>query len=606
MKLNIKKFESPTLKPIKKEVEAYLDPPQPKSNKFEGGANNYYLEPTIDPLTARYLIRNFSPLRKAINVMALDVFMNKIEFYGERARTDEKEETKWEQKRKEVDEFWRINLPELYKGGIDYYSYGYSPIEIITDDNNNVVGLSQIPAFTCKVVRKKFYGKDFYYLQQKINGKTPLFRIFREDYTLPDGTPLPNTDGSLGYVWLIGGDNVSKFYSEQLWLSSLKYIQMGVSINDSDMESIKKNNIIPGLFAIKGNFKTTEELSEGEITIEDEVQQGISEAGTGVFMQVFRYDNTGKPPELQYVPFTNTDNEHRNTLRTLIESDVISCFSIPKERLMIESGRETLNTNKTSTIYKIYTEIISREQFRFERDIRFFNESYFDFKSKVNMLTPKFAEDTNELINAILRLWTSKLATRKEVRQYVRSHSSLLFGQLDEIGLESQNDTLYEADDFPEDTLEQKQLETSIKELELRQLELELKEKEYELQEKRIDVETKLIDLKASSSKGSDSSFDSDMGVEDIDSEIDSIVGGGGVDDSKSRRREDVTPEQVMGLVNKKMQVKEMASKLDVSQATILRRMREAGMQETEINSYKGVKPKSKKGKEKDNAVKGD
>ena len=119
--------------------------------------------------------------------------------------------------------------------------------------------------------------------------------------------------------------------------------------------------------------------------------------------------NTEIPLEVQYVPISEQNYSYLSELADRCDDDILACFSIPKVRLMIDDVTESMNSNKSNTIYEIYTKSLENEQLPFEIEINKFNKKYFDYEGIVDIETPKDVE-----INTILTLFNNGLITLGE------------------------------------------------------------------------------------------------------------------------------------------------------------------------------------------------
>ena len=81
---------------------------------------------------------------------------------------------------------------------------------------------------------------------------------------------------------------------------------------------------------------------------------------------------------------------------------------------MIDDVTESMNSNKSNTIYEIYTKSLENEQLPFEIEINKFNKKYFDYEGIVDIETPIFSDKKDVEINTILTLFNNGLITLGE------------------------------------------------------------------------------------------------------------------------------------------------------------------------------------------------
>ena len=143
-------------------------------------------------------------------------------------------------------------------------------------------------------------------------------------------------------------------------------------------------------------------------------QNQMADAGTGILTLDLESFNTEIPLEVQYVPISEQNYSYLSELADRCDDDILACFSIPKVRLMIDDVTESMNSNKSNTIYEIYTKSLENEQLPFEIEINKFNKKYFEYAGTVNIETPIFSDKKDVEINTILTLFNNGLITLGE------------------------------------------------------------------------------------------------------------------------------------------------------------------------------------------------
>lgn len=81
---------------------------------------------------------------------------------------------------------------------------------------------------------------------------------------------------------------------------------------------------------------------------------------------------------------------------------------------MIDDVTESMNSQKSNTIYEIYTKSLENEQLPFEIEINKFNKEYFEYEGVVDIQTPIFSDKKEVEVNSILNLFNNGILTLGE------------------------------------------------------------------------------------------------------------------------------------------------------------------------------------------------
>ena len=81
---------------------------------------------------------------------------------------------------------------------------------------------------------------------------------------------------------------------------------------------------------------------------------------------------------------------------------------------MIDDQTESMNSQKSNTIYEIYTKALTNEQMPFEVEINKFNKKYFKYAGIVDIETPIFSDKKEIEVASILQLWNNGILTLGE------------------------------------------------------------------------------------------------------------------------------------------------------------------------------------------------
>ena len=334
-------------------------------------------------------------LDKAIRILAQDVILNEFTYLSEKeGKNDEA-----------VVEFWKNNINELYKQVQEFYSYGFGVSEITFDDKTGLpTKLYQIPAETVFIKQESNRdGTYSYYAIQKISGKPDIkMKLHNREYDEED-KDLPTC------FWL-GGGKTSEFYEIPYWLPAFNSISAKVALDELNAKKINEGNLMSGILVIK---RPPALEGEKEKTKND-LEEQMKEAGTGILTLDLESFNTDIPLEVQYVPISEQNYSYLSELADRCDDDILACFSIPKVRLMIDDVTESMNSNKSNTIYEIYTKSLENEQLPFEIEINKFNTKYFEYTGVINIETPIFSDKKDVEVTSILNLFNNGILTLGE------------------------------------------------------------------------------------------------------------------------------------------------------------------------------------------------
>lgn len=360
--------------------------------------NNIRLDPIIPVLTAEKLILQNNRLDKCIRILAQDVILNEMTYLID--EESEIEET--------VAKFWKNNINELYKQLQEFYSYGFGASEIIFDEETGLpIKLYQIPAETLFIQKELNHdGKTYsYYAIQKVAGKPDIkMKLSRFQYDEED-SDLPTC------LWL-GGGKTSEFYEVPYWLPAFNSIAAKIALDELNAKKINEGNLMSGILIIKrppGGFDD----EKGQV--KNDLQDQMHEAGTGILtLDLESTFSKDIPLEVQYVPISEQNYSYLSELADRCDDDILACFSIPKVRLMIDDVTESMNSNKSDTIYEIYTKSLENEQLPFEIEINKFNRKYFKYNGVVDIETPIFSDKKDVEVGSILNLFNNGILTLGE------------------------------------------------------------------------------------------------------------------------------------------------------------------------------------------------
>ena len=325
MKVNFSRLNN-GLEINKKQIQASIAPKTRKEDKDY----KYKLYPLVSVSIAQNLILQNNKLDKSIRILAQDVILNEFTYLNDENETDQN-----------IIDFWKNNINELYKQVQEFYSYGFGASEIIFDEKTGLPKeLYQIPAETLTIKQEvqEIVGKP------AVKMKLSRFKYDAEDDDLPT------------CFWL-GGGKTSEFYEIPYWLPAFNSISAKVALDELNAKKINEGNLMSGILVIR---RPPAIDGEKEETKKDLVTLDLESFNTEI------------PLEVQYVPISEQNYSYLSELAGRCDDDILACFSIPKVRLMIDDVTESMNSNKSNTIYEIYTKSLENEQLPFEIEINKF------------------------------------------------------------------------------------------------------------------------------------------------------------------------------------------------------------------------------------------
>ena len=390
MKINYSTLNE-SLKIDKRQIQLSIAPKTSKEDKDY----KYRIDPIVPVSIAQNLILQNNRLDKSIRILAQDVILNEFTYLSE---TEDKNEGI-------VADFWKNNISELYKQLHEFYSYVFGASEIVFDEKTGLpTELYQIPAETLFIKQESNRdGTYSYYAVQKISGK-PDVKMKLSRFTYDD------EDDDLPTCFWLGGGKTSEFYEIPYWLPAFNSIAAKVALDELNAKKINEGNLMSGILVIRRPPAFEGQKEETKKDLEDQ----MSDAGTGILVMDLESFNAEIPLEVQYVPISEQNYSYLSELADRCDEDLLACFSIPKVRLMIDDVTESMNSNKSNTIYEIYTKSLENEQLPFEIEINKFNNKYFEYTGVINIETPIFSDKKDVEVTSILNLFNNGILTLGE------------------------------------------------------------------------------------------------------------------------------------------------------------------------------------------------
>lgn len=383
-----------------------------KSVNPDTATNAVELKPPVPMSTCLYVFKNSSHVAKCSRILAADVVYNNITLTYDDLNEHSNVEIN---QLKQINDFVTDNIDELYYLLVDYNYAGWCAMEYIWD--NTRFSLQQIPIHSCSVLKVKLPETEVYLLQQKINSATKYFKIMGETY--PNNFNTYNNQ-PLGNASLIGGDNIYQFFSLPRWIQDYDEILTDIAISKADYRTVSNGNISSGILNINlepqlpkpiqydaDNHPIYEKSREDVIT--EELQS--SNGGTAVI-----FTESNRPVKLDYVGLSNKNQDYLSNLKTNCQDTVLNDYNIPKIRLMINTDKESMNSDKSKSIWEIYTLNLKNEQKAFKLFIKELIRDLYGIDVSVEVSTPIFTDRREIEIKIHSTAWNDGALT---LEQYI-------------------------------------------------------------------------------------------------------------------------------------------------------------------------------------------
>ena len=202
-------------------------------------------------------------------------------------------------------------------------------------------------------------------------------------------------------------------------MSIRKKIFTQIAIDSENYERVIKGNIAKGILHVPlppvlGVPKQFD--SEGnEITVpteEEIISDELAESANGIAVVFSRSKN---PVPFDYVNIEASNESYLESYHKLCEEAVLNVYRIPLARLMINTEKESMNSNKTQTIWEIYTLTLKQEQKKYVQLIKELLYALYTLNINVEMGTPDFSDNRETETNLIIKAWDSGALNLKQL-----------------------------------------------------------------------------------------------------------------------------------------------------------------------------------------------
>ena len=360
-----------------------------------------YLQPIISQYISKNVLLRSNKLAKCVRILAQDTILNNFNF----TLNNPEEGIDEEEILKPIIEFWdKKNKVQFYRAVQEYYTFGFGCLEIIFNNNGYPIQLKQFPAETAYITRETHNTSDesIYYVTQKLaTGDMNKLKISRFNYDDSEHESLSTC------LW-IGEGNTHDFYETPYWIPAFENINAKIILDALNSKKLNEGNILSGILTVTGPKSVT---VPGEPTNEEKLRNQMQNAGTGIMSLYLEKLSNADDIKVDYLAIQDTNYQYLSELSKESDQEILSCFSIPKVRLMIDDVTESMNSNKSDTIYEIYTKSLEVEQLIFEQIIDEFNLKYFGVDVSVDIETPIFSDKKSVEVNSIKELFNNAMLT---------------------------------------------------------------------------------------------------------------------------------------------------------------------------------------------------
>ena len=365
------------------------------STKLDENQHGIIYPPVHQGITD-YVLKNNGKLRKCTDVLAQDTILQDYVFKNNEGDnvTDETVLNFWNKK----------NKYNLYLAVMERYQYGFGVCEIITNNEGKPIGLIQIPAKTM-VIQKD--NDTYYAVQMEFNSPRKTFRL----YNLLD-TYTDKENEELDMVLWLGGGSTHRFYDIPVWYPTTDSILAQINMNILTAQQVNDGNNISGILNISGAPQRPNPVTGKKV--EEQLREQMKNTGTGIMVSYLETPNKDFPLNFEFIKISNDNWTYLENFSKTVDNNIMASYSIPKVRLMIDDTTESMNSNKSDTIWQIYAISLNYEQFSNELLIQEFNNIFFDVDLELDMQIPIFSDKRQIELTTVKELFNAGLLTLRQ------------------------------------------------------------------------------------------------------------------------------------------------------------------------------------------------
>ena len=376
------------------------------------------LKPPVSMADCKFVFDNSSYVAKCCRILAKDIVLNKITL----TNTDNE---KYDSIVQKIEDNLVANVYELYNMLIDYYYAGIGAVEYAYGKHR--FALKQIPINTTRIVRVKVNGDEYYLLKQQIQATVNYFKIMGEEYPPSfshfDGKPL-------GECAILGGDNFYMFFATPLWVQEKDKIFTEIAISNKNYNTISNGNIATGILNVnlEPQLVKPAQFDENGNPVqtksrEDIIAEELTSTDSGIAV-VFTESN--RPITFDFTNIENNNYSYLESLQEKAEQSVLNCYNIPLARLMINTEKESMNSNKTQSIWEIYTLDLKTEQVKIREYIKELIYELYSINVEVDIEVPIFSDRREIEINNILAEWEAGVLNLRQTIEGLAEYTSVI------------------------------------------------------------------------------------------------------------------------------------------------------------------------------------
>ena len=191
------------------------------------------------------------------------------------------------------------------------------------------------------------------------------------------------------------------------------------NVRSKDLGEI--GNLLSGVLAISGGRQLP---FDDNITFEEKLKEQFGNVGTGLAVCYVENGNRDHELDMKYINLTNNNYSYIKTIYDDNEQSILECFFMPKIRLLNNEGKESMNSNKSETLWKIYLRSCYNIQSNFLDFMKTFNKLYFGKYVKIDIALPTFEDETTIVIQNVEKLMNLGLMNRKQAIEYINQQNS--------------------------------------------------------------------------------------------------------------------------------------------------------------------------------------
>ncbi len=373
------------------------------TSKLDYEKGTGYLSPPVNPNLTKYILENSSKVDACCDVLSKDLTLNSYLFTPLYDETDVSK----------LENFWnKYNKHQLSLAIYEVKSYGYGCLEVIMDQKTGEpVKIEQFPARTaCIQKTTNSKGETVYYaVQRKEQGADVKLRLYNMLNTYDE------KDKELPICFWIGGDNENQFYSTPKWFKESDNLLGKINLDILNANNLNNGNQIGGIITFFGPPQRPDPET-GEKP-EQTLRKQVTNAGTGNILVYLESQSKEFPLDVDYIKISNDNWDYLMNYAETIDKNTLSCYRVPKTRLMINDESESMNSHKSDSIWEIYTITLNDEQLPYEIVIQEFNKILFKIDAEVEMDTPMFTDKRQVEHTNTLQLFNTGLLTMEQAIQ---------------------------------------------------------------------------------------------------------------------------------------------------------------------------------------------